>query len=123
MTDYFPKSNAAISLRLFIIWHTSGAALAPLRLHQLEEFYVFIGNSFSVSKNLLAASNPTRHFLPLENLAGAKRSLELADKLFEVMLNHPKEGDQITVDIVESLHRSRLSAQKNNVAPPAKAST
>jgi len=50
----------------------------------------------------------TRHLLPLEDLPGAQRPFELADELLQVVLHNPVEGDQITVEIVQHLHRGGL---------------
>ncbi|MNE19827.1 hypothetical protein D3C80_1129240 [compost metagenome] len=53
-----------------------------------------------------------RHLLPLEDLARAERPLELAHKLLQVVLHHAVEGYQVTVEIVQHLHRGRLGTHE-----------
>lgn len=53
-----------------------------------------------------------RHLLPLEDLARAKRPFELAHELFQVVLHHTVQGDEVTVQIVQHLHRSGLGTHE-----------
>lgn len=53
-----------------------------------------------------------RHLLPLEDLAGAERPFELAHELLEVVLDNAVEGDQVTVEIVQHLHRGGLGTHE-----------
>ncbi|GLO46545.1 hypothetical protein PPUN109347_31080 [Pseudomonas putida] len=49
-----------------------------------------------------------RHLLPFEDLARAERPFELAYKFLEVVLHNTVKGDQVTVEIVQHLHRGGL---------------
>lgn len=53
-----------------------------------------------------------RHLLPLEDLPGAERPFELAHELLEVVLDNAVEGDQVTVEIVQHLHRGGLGTHE-----------
>lgn len=51
-------------------------------------------------------------FLPFEDLAGAERPFELADELFQVVLHHPVQGDQVAVEVIEDLHWRSLGTHE-----------
>jgi len=53
-----------------------------------------------------------RHFLPLEDLARTERPLELANELLQVVLHNAVQGDQVTVEIVQHLHRGGLGTHE-----------
>lgn len=53
-----------------------------------------------------------RHLLPLEDLPGTERPFELADELLQVVLHNAVQGDQVTVEIVQHLHRSGLGTHE-----------
>ena len=48
------------------------------------------------------------HLLPLEDLPEAERPLELANELFEVVLDDTVERHQVAVEVVEHLDRRGL---------------
>lgn len=52
------------------------------------------------------------HLLPLEDLARAERPFELAHKLLQVVLHNAVKGDQVTIEIVQHLHRSWLGTHE-----------
>lgn len=52
------------------------------------------------------------HLLPLEYLARAERPFELADELLQMVLHNAVEGDQVTVEIIQHLHRGGLGTQE-----------
>ena len=53
-----------------------------------------------------------RHFLPLEDLPRAERPFELAHELLQVVLHNAVKGDQVTVEIVQHLHRGGLGTHE-----------
>lgn len=52
------------------------------------------------------------HLLPLEDLARAERPFELAHELLQMVLHNAVEGDQVTVEIIQHLHRGGLGAHE-----------
>jgi len=53
-----------------------------------------------------------RHLLPLEDLPGTERPFELAHEFLQMVLHNTVEGDQVTVEIIEHLHRCGLGTHE-----------
>lgn len=60
-----------------------------------------------------------RELHPLENLSTRQGPFELPNELLEVVLYHPVEVDQVTVDVVEHLGLGGHRRRKYRAAPPS----
>ena len=65
------------------------------------------GSALNIGEGLRAC-----HLLPLEDLPGAERPFKLAHKFLKVVLHHAIQGNQVTVEIVQHLHRGWLGTHE-----------